>query len=82
MLALKITGLIVLGIIALAIIVKGLQFKYGRRIIFKSDLFKEDKKYAVYNDFKKHARFAWLCSWLINIGLIYLVTSLIILIIK
>ena len=82
MLALKITGFIVLGIIALAILVKGLQFKYGRRIIFKSDLFKEARKYEVYDAFKKHARLGWFCSWLINIGVIYLVTSLIIMIIK
>jgi len=80
--ALKIT-LIVFGIIiGIVILMNDLAFYIAKRYIFKSGVFKKEYQYEKYWDMKRNNRFAWLCTWITNFGIIYLVSFIVLKIIK
>lgn len=82
MTALKIT-LIVFGIIiGIIVLENALGFYIAKRHIFKSGVFKKDYQNKIYWDMKRNNRFAWLCTWITNLGIIYLISFIVLKIIK
>lgn len=80
--ALKIVMIIVGCLIGLYIILNGIGFKIAKFQVYHSGVFKDDYKNLVYQKLAMEHKFQYLCSWLINIGLLWVIISIILKIIK
>lgn len=80
--ALKIVMIIVSCLIGLYIILNGIAFKIAKFQVYHSGVYKDKYKNQVYRQIAQGHKFQYLCSWLINIGLLWVIISIILKIIK
>lgn len=82
MYALKITAMIFAGFIVLGIVCIGVAFKVIKHDIYHNDIWKEEARDDVYIRYVRTHIFAYICSWAVNFGVLWLIITIILKIIK
>ena len=80
--ALKIAAMIFAGLIALFIVVVGVAFKAIKHDIYHNEIWKDEARNKVYISYVRTHIFAYICSWIVDFGVLWLIITIILKIIK
>jgi hypothetical protein len=80
--ALKIAAMIFAGFIVLCIVFVGVAFKVVKHDIYHNDIWKDEARNEVYVSYVRTHMFAYICSWAVNFGVLWLIIAIILKIIK
>lgn len=80
--ALKIAGMIFAGLIVLVIVFIGVAFKAIKHDIYHNEMWKDEARNEVYVSYVRTHIFAYICSWAVNFGVLWLIIAIILKIIK